>query len=182
MLSMASPGVASDPIKLPACERCRLRKVRCDSRPPKCSHCVRSSTACIIVDPVTNERYTRDGIAHLEQRLRELEKGGGPPSARSPSTVENTKGLRTPYVGDGRWVIYFTLDQESYRAHPSLDGYSLCLPCPWLLLTLDSVASSSTSDSRPARKPVCLPMMHRQAFYISLRLTAQALHLMPYRQ
>ncbi|KAH7346925.1 hypothetical protein BKA66DRAFT_542872, partial [Pyrenochaeta sp. MPI-SDFR-AT-0127] len=60
--------------QLPACSKCRIRKVRCDRRAPKCSNCTKGSVACIMVDSVTGKQYTRDYIRQLESqeaRLRE---------------------------------------------------------------------------------------------------------------
>lgn len=101
-------------LKLPACERCRVRKVKCDGRPPKCSACGRSGTACIIVDPVTNERYTRDGLDQLERKLRALEAANAntkdvstTPSVKSPSDSGQHRGSKTHFVGDGSGLNYF---------------------------------------------------------------------------
>lgn len=57
---------------IPACQQCRLRKIRCDHAAPKCSACVKSSSACIIVDPMTKKQYTRDYIHDLECKEKDL--------------------------------------------------------------------------------------------------------------
>lgn len=64
--------MSEEPHHIPACQQCRLRKVRCDHAAPKCSACVKSSSACIIVDPITKKQYTRDHIYDLECREKEL--------------------------------------------------------------------------------------------------------------
>jgi hypothetical protein len=53
---------------LPACQKCKIRKVRCDRQAPKCAHCTKGNVACIIVDPVTGEQYARDYIRQLEEQ------------------------------------------------------------------------------------------------------------------
>ncbi|KAI6540156.1 hypothetical protein MCOR10_001023 [Pyricularia oryzae] len=58
---------------LPACQRCKLRKIRCDRQAPKCSGCTKSQAACVVVDPITSERYHRSFIHELEERERELQ-------------------------------------------------------------------------------------------------------------
>jgi hypothetical protein len=97
---------SSERLRLPACERCRLKKVKCDSLPPKCSTCVKSDTACIIVDPLTSERYTRDGIAQLERKLKDLEAvsrtPATPSSVKSPTVIARSGSTTTHFVGDGR--------------------------------------------------------------------------------
>ncbi|KAK4504885.1 hypothetical protein PRZ48_002848 [Zasmidium cellare] len=92
---MARPGSAGT-LKLPACERCRTRKLKCDAdaHASKCAPCAKGSVACIIVDNVTKERYTRGGIYQLEQRLRELEAG---------VATQSTPGS-TVQAGDSRHV------------------------------------------------------------------------------
>jgi hypothetical protein len=57
---------------LPACQKCKLRKVKCDRQAPKCAHCTKGNVACIIVDPVTGEQYARDYIRQLEEQEKEL--------------------------------------------------------------------------------------------------------------
>ncbi|KAH6957880.1 hypothetical protein BKA56DRAFT_624508 [Ilyonectria sp. MPI-CAGE-AT-0026] len=58
--------------QIPVCRRCRLRKIKCDRGVPKCSNCTKSSSACIIVDPITSEQYPRDYIRRLEDEERQL--------------------------------------------------------------------------------------------------------------
>lgn len=60
--------------QLPACQKCKFRKVRCDRAAPKCSHCTKGNIACIILDPVTGEQYARDFIRQLEAKERELKR------------------------------------------------------------------------------------------------------------
>lgn len=59
--------------QIPACQRCRLRKIRCDHAAPKCSACSKSALACIIVDPTTQKQYTREYISDLERKEAQLE-------------------------------------------------------------------------------------------------------------
>ena len=100
-------------LKLPACEKCRLRKIRCDSLAPKCTPCQRRNVACIIVDPSSQERYSRQSVQALEDRLKQLEaqshQRGGPPfsNALPPSTVSadwEEAAAGTPFVGDGSGI------------------------------------------------------------------------------
>lgn len=100
-------------LKLPACEKCRLRKIRCDNLAPKCTPCQRRSVACIIIDSSTQKQYTRQNVQELEDRLKHLEAqtkshegfpsiGVLPPSALSANWEEATAG--TPFVGDGSGI------------------------------------------------------------------------------
>jgi hypothetical protein len=94
-------------IKLPACERCRKRKIKCDGAPPKCGRCSKSNVACIILDPVTNERYTRSAIYDLEKRLDFLEsqrsrtsQASTSPAQASPTSTRQSRA-NEGFVGDG---------------------------------------------------------------------------------
>ncbi|KAH3918003.1 hypothetical protein HBI56_177600 [Parastagonospora nodorum] len=64
--------MSSDIQVLPACQKCKLRKVKCDRQAPKCTSCTKGKVACIIVDPVTGEQYARDYIKRLEEQEAEL--------------------------------------------------------------------------------------------------------------
>lgn len=99
-------------LKLPACEKCRLRKIRCDNLAPKCTPCGRRNLACVIVDPSTQQRYSRQNVQELVDRLRHLEAQNkhhetiSPTGALLAPTVsdweETTVG--TPFVGDGSGI------------------------------------------------------------------------------
>ncbi|KAK7970396.1 fungal-specific transcription factor domain-containing protein [Apiospora saccharicola] len=67
------PEEGSKHALLPACQRCKLRKIKCDRQAPKCSSCTKSKAACIIIDPVTLERYPREFIHRLEVREQEMQ-------------------------------------------------------------------------------------------------------------
>jgi hypothetical protein len=64
--------MAEESSQIPACQRCRMRKIRCDHAAPKCSGCTKATAACIIIDPFTQKQYTRDYIHELERKEKEL--------------------------------------------------------------------------------------------------------------
>ncbi|KAM0716137.1 hypothetical protein Q7P37_008651 [Cladosporium fusiforme] len=65
-------SMAEEASQLPSCQRCKLRKIRCDHAPPKCAACTKASSACIIVDPITQKQYTREYIHDLERKESQL--------------------------------------------------------------------------------------------------------------
>jgi hypothetical protein len=105
--------------QLPACQKCKLRKVRCDRQAPKCTNCTKGNVACIIVDPITGEQYARDYIRQLEEREFDLKRKlgevddadvGTPASTersdaanRTPAGPETatSSGTQSGFVGDG---------------------------------------------------------------------------------
>lgn len=109
-----------EPHHIPACQQCRLRKIRCDHAAPKCSACVKSSSACIIVDPMTKKQYTREYIHDLECKEKALkskldQSSSSPrdaagstnptqalqdPSPINAHSIESTTTFTSGYVGE----------------------------------------------------------------------------------
>ncbi|KAK1146962.1 hypothetical protein N8T08_002289 [Aspergillus melleus] len=57
-----------------ACNRCRLRKNRCDQRLPRCQSCEKASVRCVGYDPITKREIPRSYVYFLEARVAYLEK------------------------------------------------------------------------------------------------------------
>ncbi|KAI9692473.1 MAG: hypothetical protein M1822_006704 [Bathelium mastoideum] len=114
-----------------ACDRCKVRKIRCDGRPGGCSPCVQNNTECKTTDRITGRAtsrgYTeglegevqalRQTVHHLQQQLRDagieaktdLSDGYGPASGISPglhwtstSSTEQSVWEAGPTVNSGR--------------------------------------------------------------------------------
>ncbi|CAO1612803.1 unnamed protein product [Sympodiomycopsis kandeliae] len=67
------------PIKLPACERCKIRKTKCEGGLPACLQCKKAGTECIEGDSWAASGYvSRMYIWQLERRLQQYENGGQP--------------------------------------------------------------------------------------------------------
>ena len=105
--------------QLHACQKCRLRKVKCDRQAPKCTNCAKGSVACIVVDPITGEQYARDYVRQLEEKERDLTRRldalddagvvtpvsterseGSHPTPVGPETAASS-GAQSGFVGDG---------------------------------------------------------------------------------
>lgn len=56
-----------------ACNRCRLRKNRCDQNLPACSLCAKAGVRCVGFDPITKREIPRTYVYYLESRLNYLE-------------------------------------------------------------------------------------------------------------
>lgn len=56
-----------------ACQRCRIKKVKCDQNFPKCSKCSKAGVECIGLDPATGREIPRSYVIHLEERIAALE-------------------------------------------------------------------------------------------------------------
>jgi hypothetical protein len=122
-------------LQLHACQQCKLRKVRCDKRAPKCSNCTRGAVACIIIDAATGEQYARDYIRQLEEeevKLKEqleLNSTEGLP-APTPSSDNAESTQRNPiakssmagqsqFVGDGSGLgfLHNILSDPKWERH-----------------------------------------------------------------
>ncbi|KAI1175358.1 fungal-specific transcription factor domain-containing protein [Nemania sp. FL0916] len=56
-----------------ACNRCRLRKNRCDQKLPSCASCEKARVACVGYDPITKREIPRSYVYYLETRVDQLE-------------------------------------------------------------------------------------------------------------
>ncbi|KAJ4295499.1 hypothetical protein N0V90_007512 [Kalmusia sp. IMI 367209] len=69
----ASASSASSFRNVSACNRCRLRKNRCDQRLPSCASCDKASVKCVGYDPITKREIPRSYVYYLETRVAYLE-------------------------------------------------------------------------------------------------------------
>lgn len=56
-----------------ACNRCRLRKNRCDQQLPRCQSCEKARVHCVGYDPITKREIPRSYVYFLEARITYLE-------------------------------------------------------------------------------------------------------------
>lgn len=56
-----------------ACQRCRIKKVKCDQSFPKCSKCAKAGLECVGIDPATGREVARSYVFHLEEKVLLLE-------------------------------------------------------------------------------------------------------------
>ncbi|KAL8934710.1 MAG: hypothetical protein Q9211_005089 [Gyalolechia sp. 1 TL-2023] len=56
-----------------ACDRCRIRKMRCDDNPEGCSPCMQNQSACKTTDRITGRATVRGYVQNIERRLEHLE-------------------------------------------------------------------------------------------------------------
>jgi hypothetical protein len=52
-------GQSSNFRNVSACNRCRLRKNRCDQRLPSCASCEKANVKCVGYDPITKREIPR---------------------------------------------------------------------------------------------------------------------------
>ncbi|KAH8912521.1 hypothetical protein BR93DRAFT_974007 [Coniochaeta sp. PMI_546] len=70
-------GQSSNFRNVSACNRCRLRKNRCDQKLPSCASCEKAGVACVGYDPITKREIPRrlvlSYVFYLETRVDQLE-------------------------------------------------------------------------------------------------------------
>lgn len=78
-----------------ACDRCRLKKVKCDGLKPKCTQCVRANFRCTTSDRLTRRGFPKGYTEMLEMevvRLQNmLDKVGGGNAGEEEVTLEEPK-------------------------------------------------------------------------------------------
>ncbi|ODV97284.1 hypothetical protein PACTADRAFT_39566, partial [Pachysolen tannophilus NRRL Y-2460] len=57
-----------------ACQRCRIKKTKCDQKFPRCGRCEKAKVECVGLDSATGRQVPRSYIVHLEDRVAMLEK------------------------------------------------------------------------------------------------------------
>ncbi|KAG5981959.1 hypothetical protein E4U55_002467 [Claviceps digitariae] len=67
------PGQSNNFRNVSACNRCRLRKNRCDQKLPSCASCAKAGVACVGYDPITKKEIPRSYVFYLETRVEQLE-------------------------------------------------------------------------------------------------------------
>lgn len=72
--TVASSSYSSSFRNVSACNRCRLRKNRCDQRLPRCHACEKAGVRCVGYDLITKREIPRSYVYFLETRVAYLEK------------------------------------------------------------------------------------------------------------
>ncbi|KAK8058018.1 hypothetical protein PG994_008466 [Apiospora phragmitis] len=55
-----------------ACDRCKVRKIRCDALPEGCSHCINQNLECYVTDRVTGRTERRGYMQELEREKQDM--------------------------------------------------------------------------------------------------------------
>lgn len=69
----AKTGQSSNFRNVSACNRCRLRKNKCDQQLPSCASCTKAGVNCVGYDPITKREIPRSYVFFLEARVGYLE-------------------------------------------------------------------------------------------------------------
>lgn len=130
-----------------ACDRCKVRKIRCDALPEGCSHCTNQNLECYVTDRVTGRTERRGYMQQLEREktgmfnhIRDLEKlllsSGievrpwewspyGPACPPGVSFDNMGNPMQDPHAKD-QWTQVGSLWVKNYgsRSHSFPSGYS----------------------------------------------------------
>ncbi|KAJ7069545.1 Zn(2)-Cys(6) binuclear cluster domain-containing protein [Mycena amicta] len=141
-----------------ACANCRRRKIKCDSKRPKCGPCSRSMgfQDCEYVDDGPSKtQQLEDQIAFLEARIEELEK---PKDLRYPFMLPDSLG------GTRRAASLPTLSRGGSPVHRALSHIDL--PSPTLSF---SEASRHLDSIQAHRPPQGIPLVELEALVLNFQ-------------
>ncbi|CAN8101495.1 unnamed protein product [Discula destructiva] len=141
-----------------ACDRCKVRKIRCDALPEGCTHCTQQTLECYVTDRVTGRTERRGYLAQLEREknsltthIQDLEKlleqkgvqvrQWQPPSAFGPGTGHELDNGGLPKKD---WTQFQSLWIKDRNLQPG--GYSSGEPL-----------GQSSGRSSPAPLPSTIP-------------------------
>lgn len=155
IITIRAPGSTEDRV-LQACDRCRLKKTKCDGKKP-CLNCAGVGLECRVLDRLLRRAFPRGYTETLEERLRQLEtenrrlarlvdwKDSQLQATSASSASEGSSDTTTP--------VY----KLQTPAPPHHQGCSCCAPHPSL------VSWGRTADLGAARRPTLrahlLPMI-----------------------
>ncbi|KAK8908116.1 hypothetical protein ACHAPC_009116 [Botrytis cinerea] len=104
-------GQSSSFRNVSACNRCRLRKNKCDQNLPSCASCEKAGHKCVGYDPITKREIPRSYVYYLETRTAYLESlllqnnitfAPAEVLEHSPKPGTDPAAVRTPGSEDGR--------------------------------------------------------------------------------
>ena len=98
-------GQSSSFRNVSACNRCRLRKNRCDQKLPSCASCEKAGVACVGYDPITKRVIPRSFVFYLETRVQQLE-----------------------LLLQSNSIAFPPAENLEFCSRPGLDNSSLCSP------------------------------------------------------
>lgn len=97
-----------------ACQRCRMKKVKCDQNFPMCLRCQKAGVECVGVDRATGKAVPRSYIFHLEQKIAQLQ------------NLLNSHGVSTAEISQA--TLPTPLSQSSSNVSVGLSQPTAALP------------------------------------------------------
>lgn len=83
-----------------ACDRCRVKKSRCDGKVPHCSSCVAVGIKCVVSDKLSRRSFPKGYTENLEEYVRQLE-------------AENTKLQGLVHLRDEQLASYIEKEHRN---------------------------------------------------------------------
>ncbi|OAA55262.1 c6 zinc finger domain containing protein [Niveomyces insectorum RCEF 264] len=130
-----------------ACDRCKVRKIRCDALPEGCSHCLSQQLECYVTDRITGRTERRGYLQELER-----EKAAMTSHIQQLQTLLQGKGVE---VFPWHWSPYArfyppdaVLDNNGNVVQDGATRPWKCLGSVWYRTPVASDASTSNSSTR----------------------------------
>ncbi|KAJ5095764.1 hypothetical protein NUU61_005120 [Penicillium alfredii] len=110
-----------------ACDRCKLRKMRCDANPDGCNSCISRGFDCKITDRLTGDTFTRGATRRMQKEILDLKR------QVNSLTEENERLETTNEILRGRLSLFM---EHVESVTPSSQTTELTTPgpaCPCLV-------------------------------------------------
>lgn len=124
-----------------ACNRCRLRKNRCDQRLPRCQSCEKAGVHCVGYDVTLKREIPRSYVFFLESRVSYLEK----------LLANNRIEFRPPTAYEGEEEAEAVKNDTRETKANSSPGYDVSLSSRVKRERTDDNEDSSESQQQPVR-------------------------------
>ncbi|KAF4467692.1 Transcriptional activator acu-15 [Fusarium albosuccineum] len=129
-----------------ACDRCKVRKIRCDALPEGCSHCTNQNLECYVTDRVTGRTERRGYMQELEREKNDM--------LSHIRNLEKLLGTNGVEVKPWQWTPY-----AQYPPGVSFDDMGNPIPDPNTGETWSQVGSAWVKND--ATKPKFTPSFPR---------------------
>ncbi|KXJ96194.1 hypothetical protein Micbo1qcDRAFT_158417 [Microdochium bolleyi] len=123
-----------------ACDRCKVRKIRCDALPEGCSHCISQNLECYVTDRVTGRTERRGYTQELER-----EKAAMMAQIRTLERMLESNGIHATRF---QWPQPFDSPRRaSYRSNQDISSQDASQQTSQLTTPLGPSSPFSTSES-----------------------------------
>lgn len=157
-----------------ACNRCRLRKNRCDQKLPSCASCAKAGVACVGYDPITKKEIPRRYVMLSTLAYTAQDRGGVRRARRWPAQLTNTTA-----------VMFITSKLGSTSSSPYLASTISLSPMQKISSPAHALASDQRDPSRrrasPSARTPPTAAMHQQPTSPSGQIWRRRRRLTPIR-
>ncbi|ODV78749.1 uncharacterized protein CANTADRAFT_52486 [Suhomyces tanzawaensis NRRL Y-17324] len=139
-----------------ACHRCRVKKIKCDQKFPKCSKCEKSGNDCVGLDPLTGREVPRSYVVHLENKIQLLEAQLKQHGVDVASVSATSEASAASAASAGAGSTNSNPVSSVIPSHASLSGPKPSIAFSKLMTTAVKVNRKSSAAPDPVSQPAVL--------------------------